>query len=47
MVGDFRYDLECARAAGARSVLVNLPKNLWPELTDHYAEDCQALQRML
>jgi HAD superfamily hydrolase (TIGR01549 family) len=47
MVGDFRYDLECARAAGARSVLVNLPENLWPELADHYAEDCQALRRML
>lgn len=47
MVGDYRYDLECARAAGARSVLVNLPNNLWPALTDHFAEDCQALHKLL
>jgi HAD superfamily hydrolase (TIGR01549 family) len=47
MVGDYRYDLECARAAGARSVLVNLPENLWPALTDHFAEDCRALHDML
>lgn len=47
MVGDYRYDLECARAAGARSVLVNLPENLWPALTDYYAKDCRALQRLL
>jgi HAD superfamily hydrolase (TIGR01509 family) len=47
MVGDYRYDLECARAAGARSVLVNLPGNLWPTLTDHFAEDCLALHGML
>ena len=45
MVGDYRYDLECARAAGAYSVLVNLAANPWPELTDHFAEDCLALQR--
>jgi hypothetical protein len=24
-------------------VLVNLPDNPWPELTDHHALDCQAL----
>lgn len=47
MVGDYRFDLECARAAGACGVLVNLPENLWPELTDHFAVDCQALQRAL
>jgi HAD superfamily hydrolase (TIGR01549 family) len=47
MVGDYRYDLECARAAGARSVLVNLPNNLWPALADHFAEDCRALHGML
>jgi HAD superfamily hydrolase (TIGR01509 family) len=47
MVGDYRFDLECARAAGARSVLVNLPENLWPTLTDHFAEDCLALHGML
>ena len=45
MVGDYRYDLECARAAGATSVLVNLAENPWPELTDHFVPDCVALQR--
>jgi HAD superfamily hydrolase (TIGR01549 family) len=44
MVGDYRFDLECARAAGACGVLVNLPDNPWPELTDHFAVDCAALQ---
>ena len=47
MVGDYRFDLDCGRAAGARTVLVNLPDNPWPELTDWHAEDCRALQRML
>jgi HAD superfamily hydrolase (TIGR01509 family) len=47
MVGDYRFDLECARAAGARSVLVNVPENLWPTLADYFAEDCGALCRML
>lgn len=47
MVGDYRFDLECARAAGARSVLVNLTENPWPELTDHHALDCAALQRVI
>ncbi|MBV2134862.1 HAD family hydrolase [Pseudomonas sp. MAP12] len=47
MVGDFVHDLSCARAAGARSVLVNRSENPWPELTDHYARDCAELQRML
>ncbi len=47
MVGDYRFDLECARAAGARSVLVNLTENPWPELADHFAVDCRALQRAL
>ncbi len=47
MVGDFRHDLMCARAAGAASVLVNTPENHWPELADHYARDCQALLRQL
>ncbi len=47
MVGDYRFDLDCARAAGARTVLVNLPDNPWPELTDWHAEDCRALQQML
>lgn len=47
MVGDFRLDLECARAAGARSVLVNLPENPWPELTDWHARDCAELHGWL
>lgn len=47
MVGDYRFDLECARAAGACSVLVNLADNPWPELVDHFAVDCAALQRAL
>jgi HAD superfamily hydrolase (TIGR01549 family) len=47
MVGDYRFDLECARAAGARSVLVNLAENPWPELADHFAVDCRALQQAL
>ncbi len=47
MVGDYRYDLECARAAGAYSVLVNLAENPWPELADHFAADCWILQQAL
>jgi len=43
MVGDYRYDLACARAAGACSVLVNLPDNPWPELTDLHVQDCRQL----
>ncbi|MES2819427.1 MAG: HAD family hydrolase [Pseudomonadota bacterium] len=43
MVGDYRFDLDCARAAGAYGVLVNLAENPWPELTDWHAQDCQAL----
>ena len=51
MVGDFVHDLKCGRAAGAHTVLVNLPEhvpdNPWPELTDWHATDCTALQAML
>ncbi|WP_028238713.1 HAD family hydrolase [Stutzerimonas azotifigens] len=47
MVGDYRFDLQCARAAGARGVLVNSPDNPWPDLTDLHAEDCAALLRQL
>jgi HAD superfamily hydrolase (TIGR01509 family) len=47
MVGDYRFDLECARAAGARSVLVNAQTNPWPEFTDWFAADCSALLGML
>ncbi|MNN14002.1 Phosphoglycolate phosphatase [compost metagenome] len=47
MVGDYRFDLDCGRAAGARTVLVNLPDNPWPHLVDWHAADCRALRAML
>ncbi|UMZ11300.1 HAD family hydrolase [Pseudomonas sp. MPFS] len=47
MVGDYRFDLDCGRAAGTRTVLVNLPDNPWPELTDWHARDCAHLHRLL
>lgn len=47
MVGDYRFDLDCGRAAGARTVLVNLPDNPWPELADWHAADCRALRSLL
>ena len=47
MVGDYRFDLDCARAAGALAVLVNLADNPWPELTDVYARDCAQLLALL
>ncbi|KAB0567485.1 HAD family hydrolase [Pseudomonas palleroniana] len=47
MVGDYRFDLDCGRAAGARTVLVNLPENPWPALADWHAADCVALRRMI
>ena len=47
MVGDYRFDLDCGRAAGTRTVLVNLPDNPWPELTDWHAADCVALRNLL
>src|SRR5471032_3543720 len=47
MVGDYRFDLDCGRAAGTRTVLVNLPENPWPELVDWHARDCVELRRML
>ncbi|TBU79858.1 HAD family hydrolase [Pseudomonas daroniae] len=46
MVGDHRHDLASGRAAGTATVLVNLPANPWPELTDHFVADCSALQRL-
>ncbi len=46
MVGDFRFDLECGRAAGSKTVLVNVPQNPWPELTDWHAHDCFELHRL-
>ena len=47
MVGDYLFDLECAHAAGAHGVLVNLPENPWPAICSGYAKDCAALLRQL
>ncbi|GIZ12916.1 HAD family hydrolase [Pseudomonas sp. NCCP-436] len=47
MVGDHSFDLKCAQAAGARSVLVNLPDNPWPELTSLHVRDCGQLLAQL
>lgn len=47
MVGGYRFDLDCGRAAGTRTVLVNLPDNPWPELTDWHARDCAQLRDLL
>jgi len=47
MVGDYQFDLACGKAAGTHTVLVNLPENPWPDLTDWHAEDCVALRAML
>ena len=43
MVGDFQMDLKTAQAAGSYAVQVNTANNLWPELTDFHAIDCQQL----
>ncbi|WAH59547.1 HAD family hydrolase [Pseudomonas silvicola] len=43
MVGDYRFDLDCGRAAGTHTVLVNLPENPWPELADWHAPTCSDL----
>ncbi len=45
MVGDHRMDLECARAAGAYALLVNLPENPWPQLSDGFVRDCGEVLR--
>jgi len=47
MAGDYRFDLECAKAAGSLAVLVGLPENPWPSLADVFAEDCGQLLQML
>ena len=47
MVGDYRFDLACGRAAGSKTVLVNVPDNPWPELTDWHAKDCAELHQRL
>lgn len=47
MVGDFQMDLLAGRAAGTRTVLVNLPENPWPDLADWHARDCGALRELI
>lgn len=47
MVGDYQFDLACGRAAGTHTVLVNLPNNPWPELTDWHVQDCLALRSLI
>lgn len=45
MVGDYRFDLDCGRAAGSRTVLVNLPENpgrSWPTGTLPIAMRCSS-----
>ena len=40
MVGDYRFDLECGRAAGTRTMLVNTPDNPWPGMACWHLADC-------
>ncbi|WP_323149853.1 HAD family hydrolase, partial [Pseudomonas oryzihabitans] len=40
MIGDHRYDLECGRAAGCRTLQVNQPGDPWPASRDQRFEDC-------
>ena len=47
MVGYNRFDHDSGRAAGAATVLVNLPENPWPELADWFARDCGELLEMV
>lgn len=47
MVGDYHFDLDCARAAGSLSVQVNNPDNRWPHLTDIFMPSCACLLKTL
>lgn len=47
MVGDYLNDLQCAHAAGAYSILVNVEGSPWPELTQLQVADCRELHRQL
>ncbi|NBF18722.1 HAD family hydrolase, partial [Pseudomonas sp. Fl4BN2] len=33
--------------AGSKTVLVNVPENPWPELTDWHARDCFELRKLI
>ncbi|MCM2972910.1 HAD family hydrolase [Larsenimonas suaedae] len=43
MVGDSPLDMQCGRAAGAGTLLINTPENPCPEAVDHHLDDCEAL----
>lgn len=47
LVGDSPLDLECGRAAGTRTVLVNVMENRWPTLADWHHIDCGRLLAQL
>ena len=47
MVGDSPLDLECGRAAGTRTILVNVAENRWPALADWHHQDCRQLLAQL
>lgn len=40
MIGDHRYDLECGRAVGCRTLQVNQPGDPWPAARDQRFETC-------
>lgn len=43
MVGDYRFDIECGRAAGTHTLLVNREDASWPALATWRASDCAAV----
>ncbi|MCM5704850.1 HAD family hydrolase [Larsenimonas salina] len=43
MVGDSPLDMQCGRAAGAGTLLINTLENPCPEAVDHHLDDCEAL----
>jgi len=47
MVGDSPLDLEFGKAAGTRTILVNVTENRWPSLTDWHHVDCRRLLAQL
>ena len=47
MVGDYHYDIDCARAAGATGVLLYQGQNPWPGRCDIHLPDAHALLNAL
>jgi HAD superfamily hydrolase (TIGR01549 family) len=43
MVGDYLFDLECGRAAGTHTLLVNCAGEGWPDLATWRLPDCTAV----